>query len=128
MEGASALGTLLAAHREASVRVVVIWLPVIESDTGPPTNRVRKPLQDPRVIEFWDPGRWASPKMMERAALMARARGEEPDFGPDAIAWDLIALFPAGIAWEEPFPAPTWWGGPVVGALQPVEALLMEAR
>lgn len=80
------------------------------------------------MIEFWDPGKWASPRMMARATRIVRARGEEPDFAPDAIAWDLIALFPAGIAWEEPFPAPTWWDGPVVEALEPVGVLLKEAR
>jgi len=107
---------------------MVIWLPVIESDRGPPTAEVRKPLRDRRVTEFWDPKRWASPRMMERAALMVRARGEEPGFGPNAIAWDLILLFPVGVTWAEPFPTPTWWSGPVVEVLGPVETLLMEAR
>ena len=128
MRGASALGNLLAAHPKAGVRVLVVWLPVLESDTGPPTGEVRRPLRDPRVMEFWDPKRWASARMMERAAQMRRAHGEEPDFGPDAIAWDLIALYPAGVAWEEPFPAPTWWSGPVVDGLEPVEKLLSESR
>ena len=121
VRGASALGDVLAAHPEANIRVMVIWLPVIPSDQGPPARKVRKPLRDPRVIEFWDENKWASPKMIERATMMARARGEEPDFEPDAIAWDLIGLFPAGVGWEEPFPTPSWWGAPVVDSLEPVE-------
>ncbi len=128
MQGASALGDLLSAYPDADVRVLVIWLPVIASDQGAPTDDVRKPLQDPRVIEFWDADKWASPRMMERATLMVRAQGEEPDFGPDEIAWDLIALYPAGVGWEEPFPAPSWWDAPVVDALEPVERLLQESR
>lgn len=124
MQGASALGTLLASHPESNVRVLVIWLPVIESDTGPPTDAVRRPLRDPRVIEFWDPALWASPRMMERAVAMVRARGEEPDFDPNGIAWDLIALFPRGTLWEDPFPAPEWWGAPVVDSLEPVGEFL----
>jgi hypothetical protein len=128
VRGASALGSLLAAHPEAGVRVLVIWLPVIASDTGPPTDEVRAPLRDPRVIEFWDPNRWASPRMMERAARTMRDRGEAPEFNPHAIAWDLIALYPAGIPWEEPFPAATWWSGPVVRSLEQVRTALMESR
>ena len=124
VRGASALGTLLAEHPEADARVIVVWLPVILSDFGPPSRSVRKPLRDPRVIEFWDPDKWASPRMMERATMMVRARGEEPDFDPDDTAWDLIGLFPAGVVWEEPFPTPTWWGAPVVENLGPVEARL----
>lgn len=118
MRGASALGNLLAAHPQADVRVFVIWLPVIESDAGPPSKRVRRPLRDPRVIEFWDPDKWASPRMMERATMMVRAQGEEPNFDPEGPAWDLITLFPAGVEWEDPFPAPAWWGFPVVESLR----------
>jgi hypothetical protein len=128
VRGASALGSLLAANPKANVRVMVIWLPVIASDVGPPTDEVRAPLQDPRVIEFWDPNRWASPRMMNRAARRMRDRGEEPAFGPEAIAWDLIALYPAGVTWEEPFPAPSWWSGPVVDGLGPVQDQLSASR
>lgn len=128
VRGASALGKLLKEHPETDVRVLVIWLPVIDSDRGPPTAEVRKPLQDPRVIEYWDPNRWASPRMMERAAIMIRAEEREPDFGPDAIAWDLIALFPAGVTWEEPFPTPAWYGAPVVESLEPVREFLKQTR
>ena len=126
MRGASALGTLLARYPDADVRVLVIWLPVLPSDTGPPTEALRGALRDPRVTEFWDPGRWASPRMMERARMMVREQGGEPGFPADAIAWDLIGLFPAGGRWEEPFPAPVWHGGPVVDSLESVEQFLRE--
>jgi len=123
---ASALGQLLKDHPKSDVRVIVIWLPVLWTDTHPPADRVREPLHDPRVIEFWDPKLWASPRMMQRAVLMAKAKGEEPDFDPQGTAWDLIGLYPAGVAWEEPFPAPAWWGNPVVDSLEPVEKRLSE--
>ncbi len=110
------------------MRVLVVWLPVIATDMGPPTDEVRRPLRDPRVTEFWDPGRWASPLMMERAALMVRGQGSEPDWGPEAIAWDVIALYPAGTMWEDPFPVPAWWDGPVVNAIGTVEEQLSGMR
>ena len=128
MRGASALGTLLAGHPNAEVRVIVIWLPVVLSDFGPPSKSVRKPLRDPRVFEFWDPEKWASPRMMERAVQMVRAGGEEPEFDTDDTAWDMIALYPAGVVWEDPFPTPTWWEFPVVENLAPVETRLLDAR
>ena len=108
--------------------MLVIWLPVLESDQGPPARGVRKPLRDPRVLEFWDPGRWASARMLEVAARMARARGEAREFRPNAIAWDLILLFPPGTVWEDPFPEPVWWSGPVVNVLGPVETALAGAQ
>jgi hypothetical protein len=110
VRGASALGAALAAHPRADVRVLVIWLPVLDSDTAPPTAMVRRPLAvDPRVTEFWDPSHWASPRMLERAARF------DPDAArPGAVAWDVIATYPPGASWEDPFPAPTWYGYPVV--------------
>ena len=128
MRGASALGNVLAAHPDANVRVLAIWLPVIPSDQGPPTEKVREPLRDPRVIEFWDPDRWASPRMVERAMRMDIVKEEEQNFGPDAIAWDLIGLFTAGVGWEEPFPEPTWWDAPVVDSVRTVEEQLQTSR
>jgi len=65
---------------------------------------------------------------MQRAVAMARAQGEEPDFDPNGIVWDLIALFPRSITWEDPFPAPAWWGAPVVDSLEPVEGTLSALR
>lgn len=89
---------------------------------------MRDRLEDPRVVEFWDPEHWASPRMMQRAIMTIRAQGREPDFGPDRIAWDLIALFPAGTTWEDPFPAPSWYEAPVVDSLEPVERFLSGSR
>lgn len=123
MRGASALGALLAEHKGADVRVLVIWEPVLPSDRGPPSEEVRAPLQDARVIEYWDEHRWMSPLVMQRAALIARATGT-PEPQPGAIAWDFIALYPAGVRWEDPFPTPTWHGEPVIDSLEPVAEAL----
>lgn len=128
MRGASALGELLGLHPQAKVRVLVVWLPVLWSDLGPPTAAVRRRIQDPRVIEFWDPNHWASPRMLARAAAMRRAHGEEPEFGTDEVAWDVIGLFPTGTVWEDPFPTPTWYDGPVVDVMDPVRKFLSEGE
>ena len=130
MRGASALGELLDKYPDADVRFLVVWEPVILTDLGRPMRAVRKPLADPRVMEFWDEDRWLSPRMIERAALIARAKGEEPPLAPDDIAWDVIVQFAPGTLWEDPFPVPSWYGEePVVRSLSPVEeALRNETR
>ena len=129
MRGASALGDLLDKYPDADVLVLVVWEPVILTDLGPPIRAVRKPLSDPRVMEFWDEDRWLSPRMIERAAMIAREKGEEPPLAPDDIAWDVIARFSPGTLWEDPFPVPSWYGEePVVRSLGPVEEVLSSAR
>jgi hypothetical protein len=126
VEGASALGKLLAKYPDANARVLVIWEPVIRTDLGPPTSAVRGPLADPRVIEYWDKHRSLSPRMIQRAAMMAKEQGTDPPLGPDEIAWDLIAIFPPESAWADPFPVPSWYDGPVVRSLGPVEESLKQ--
>ncbi len=126
MRGAPALGQVLHEHPGARVRVLVVWEPVLDSDKGPPAPAVRAPLRDPRVLEFWDEHRWMSPRAIERAIALARAAGKPPPVGPDDIAWDFIALFPAGTTWEDPFPVPSWHGEPVVRSMPPVEDELMK--
>jgi hypothetical protein len=125
VRGASALGQLIARYPKSDVRILVVWEPVIVTDLGPPSRSVRKPLRDPRVVEFWDEHLWLSPRMIERAAMLAKQAGTEPPLGPDDIAWDVIAMFPPDAAWEEPFPVPSWYGDePVVRSLGPVEEAL----
>lgn len=123
MRGASALGEALAAHPRADVRVLVIWLPVLETDRGPPTETVRRPLAvDARVTEFWDPTHWASPRMLERAASV------DPEAArPGAVAWDVVAIYPPGATWTDPFPAPSWYGGPVVDRRKEIDDALEAA-
>jgi hypothetical protein len=129
VRGASALGDLLDKYPSADVRVLVVWEPVILTDIGKPVRAVRRPLSDPRVTEFWDERRWLSPRMIERAAIIAREKGKEPPLGSDDIAWDVIAMFPPGTLWEDPFPVPSWYGEePVVRSLGPVEDALSSPR
>jgi hypothetical protein len=117
VEGIAAFGKAIADRPEADLRVLVVWLPVLESDVGPPADSARRPLRDPRVTEFWDPDRRVSPRMIDRAMRLVRAKGQEPDFDADVIAWDVAMFFPAGTAWEDPFPTPAWSDAPVEQAV-----------
>ncbi len=125
MRGASALGELLKKHPQADVQVIVVWEPVLASD-GLPADDVRAPLADPRVVEYWDPGLWMSKRAIARARTLALAEGREPP-DEDEIAWDFVATFAPGVGWEDPFPGPTWYDGPVVSVLGPVEEALAGA-
>jgi hypothetical protein len=107
--GASALGDLLARYPRARVRVVVVWEPVLESDVGPPAAEARAPLaRDARVVELWNPAAWKLPD--------------------GRTVWDVVAIYPPGATWSDPFPWPQWYGAPVVRSLGPVEELLRSGR
>jgi hypothetical protein len=128
LSGIAAFGKAIADHPDADVRVLVVWLPVLESDQGPPEDTVRRVFRDPRIVEFWDPDRLVSPRMIDRAMRILRAKGEEPDFDASVIAWDVAMFFPAGAAWEDPFPTPAWSDAPVEQAVPRVRRALGPAR
>jgi hypothetical protein len=108
----------LRERRAEPLRVVVIWEPVLDSDTGPPTVDLVAAFDDPRVARFWDPKRVTS------AAMQAGVRAAPKDFiGAEKaleadVIWDVVALHPAGQRWDASYPPPVWWDAPVVQALQ----------
>ncbi|HEX6850271.1 MAG TPA: hypothetical protein VF139_02605 [Candidatus Polarisedimenticolaceae bacterium] len=128
VHGIAEFGKAIADRPDADLRVLVVWLPVLDSDLGPPEESARRPLRDPRVTEFWDPDRHVSPRMIDRAMRLVRAKGEEPDFDADVIAWDVAMYFPAGAAWEDPFPTPAWSDAPVELAVPRVKRALASKR
>lgn len=110
VRGASALGELLARYPEASVRLQVVWVPVVETDHGPPEPSVTAPLDDPRVTWYWDKDRILSPLMAARMMQLYREGHPVPQIDSGDIVWDVIASFAPATSWEEPFPTPTWFG------------------
>ena len=118
MRGALALAEFLRERPHAPLRAVVIWEPVLDSDTGPPAVDLITAFDDPRVTRLWDPKRVTS------QAMQAGVRAAPKDFiGAEKaleaeVMWDVVALHPAGQRWESSYPPPAWWDAPVVQALQ----------
>lgn len=124
MRGASALQDALPGDGGSLISVLVIWEPVIVTDLGPPSARVLRRADDPRAAHFWDPDRLVS----QAAVRTAMAHRERFSLGDDVdentIAWDIVAIFPPGIRWEDAFPLPDWYGAPVVREAAELKARL----
>lgn len=99
------------------VRVFVVWEPVIPTDLAPPTTRALARIGDRRVAQYWDPDRALSEDIV-RSVLAAPDRYDLDDaLYEDSIVWDAVALFAPGVRWEHEFPAPAFYGFPVVTAV-----------
>lgn len=124
MRGASALQGLLTELPDRPVRVLAVWEPVLPTDKGPPTARVLSRLEDPRVEQYWDPGRVLSGRILAAAPRV-------PAFalfsGQLDAAWDLAAVYPPGVRWQGGVPTPVYCGNPVVGSLDSLRAHLTVA-
>lgn len=126
MRGASALNDALPTDATRPIRVLLIWEPVIFTDRGPPSARVRARAGDARIEHFWDPGLLVS----EAAIRTAMAHRDQLDLGEideDTVAWDIVAIFPPGIRWDDAFPLPSWHDAPVVHGAAELKRRLAEA-
>jgi hypothetical protein len=84
------------AH-DPSLRVFVVWEPVLFTDWHAPGAGAVGRVPDARVTQFWDAKRTLSQAIRQ---------------GP--VVWDYVALFPPGVSWDAAFPAPRFSGAPVV--------------
>jgi len=118
VRGASALNDLLANFPNARLQVQVVWEPVLRSDVAAPPTMLLGLLDDPRVAQYWDPGRVVSEDFVRTVnANPARYRLEEP-LPPGFIAWDAVAVFGGDARWEDDLPVPAYYGGPVVEVMK----------
>jgi hypothetical protein len=97
--------------RGLPLRVLVICEPALRADLAPPTSRVLGHIADRRVAQFGDEGRLLS-------ALLLKSAHERGDaFPQDEIAWDLVAIYPPGVRWEDALPRSDYVDAPVMPVL-----------
>lgn len=126
MRGASALDHVLAEFADADLDVLVVWEPVLRTDIAPPMTRVLGLVGDGRVAQYWDPERIVSDDIV-RAVNRDPARfGLEEDLSPEFVVWDVVAVFAASNRWESDFPAPAYYGGPVVNVVDAAKQAIAE--
>ena len=88
---------MLRDNHDPSVRVFVVWEPVLITDWHAPGAGAVGRIPDARVAQFWDP---------RHALSQAIRRGR--------VVWDYVAIYPAGVRWGEAYPAAKFSGAPVV--------------
>jgi hypothetical protein len=96
------------------MKVFVVWEPVLASDWAPPGGAALARIPDPRAAQFWD----------RRHALSEaiRSAGDDRVLGArrlkGSIVWDYVAVFPAGVRWEDRYPVPEYAGAPVLDLVE----------
>ena len=118
MRGASALEKVLSEEAGKKLRLIVVWMPVIASDVGPPSTHTLARISDARAMQLWDPDQVVS----EALKVAGRAHPEWLDDDDeraevrrdDFVVWEFVAVFPPGARWDGGPPKPIFHGGPVV--------------
>lgn len=104
-----------------------MWEHVTPSDKKVtlPSTSVLFRIHDPRAVQFWDDERAMSRVMDAELPFDTLRSVAEIDSNRTAVAWDCIALYRAGVRWEQRFPVPDWAGRPVEAV---AETMLVRLR
>ena len=103
---------LLEENAGRPVRAYVVWEPMLTTDWARPTSGVLARIRDERAAQYWDPEHFVARRL--KAELDRHPDYPEPGCCEDkGILWDMMAIFPAGVKWEESLPRPALLRGPV---------------
>jgi len=126
VRGASALDQLLAEYPQAPIRVFLVWEPALKTDVASSLSDVLTLLDDPRVTQYWDPGRVVSNDLVRSVNEDPARYGRRDPLPPDFIAWDVVAVFGQSARWARDLPVPAYYGGPVVNVINNTRKALAE--
>jgi len=90
---------VLQETKGASVRVFVVWEPVLATDFAAPSTAALARISDVRASQYWD-----------RKRVLSHLLGERDR---STVVWDSIAVYAPGTLWQDAPPKPVYSNGPV---------------
>ncbi len=97
MKAVVELQQILEKHPDGKIKVMLLWGPLMQTDTSSITRRMMQYIRDERVDNYWDLWRWGYRTYTENLKI------------PEFEAWDLFIFYEAGKKWEGTPPVPTFW-------------------
>ena len=92
-----------------SLRVLVVWEPMLPTDWYRPTRPTLKRVSDSRAVQFWDKSHLVATHVKRQLQEFHR---NDPSCCEDGgHLWDMAAVYAPGAKWGEA--APTFDDGPV---------------
>lgn len=107
MRGSSAIEDILEHNPLLSVRVLVVWEPMLPTDWMRPSGMVQRRVSDLPVVQFWDKGHLIAKELKQQfpstQTLCCQRRG---------ILWDFAAVYSPKVEWNTS--PPSYFGGAVL--------------
>jgi hypothetical protein len=128
LQGASAIESLLEEFPVKSLKVFVIWEPVLTTDWSAPATAVLSRVFDRRVSQMWDPD------LVISSAIGAGLRADPaPVIGKESlvegkIVWDFVGVYAPGVKWNGDAPVPDFKGAPIVHAIAELRNRLTRSK
>jgi hypothetical protein len=100
---------ILKQTQSDSVRVFVVWEPMLPTDWYRPTRPTLKRVSDTRAVQFWDKSHLIAAELKQQ---LQQFHGTHPKCCDDGgHLWDMAAIYLPGVKWGEA--APAFDDGPV---------------
>jgi hypothetical protein len=100
---------ILKQTQSDSVRVFVVWEPMLPTDWYRPTRPTLKRVSDTRAVQFWDKSHLIAAELKQQ---LQQFHGSHPRCCDDGgHLWDMAAIYLPGVKWGEA--APAFDDGPV---------------
>jgi hypothetical protein len=109
----------------SSLRVLVVWEPILPTDWSKPSTGALARIPDPRAMQFWDHDHLVAQDLSKELTA-------DPVQSPPACCvvrgffWDMAALYPPEERWASLPPKPQILDGPVVDTVEQVEKTLKD--
>ena len=108
---------ILKQSQSDSVRVFVIWEPMLPTDWYRPTRQTLKRVSDKRAAQFWDKNHLIAAELKQQ---LQQFHGNHPRCCDDGgHFWDMAAIYLPDVKWGEA--APAYDDGPVYRIAPEVE-------
>lgn len=89
---------VLANIPNADLQCYAVWLPILNEDSRATAQQDAQIFDDPRLHHYWD-----------GIATQGTVWNRRLELPPGQIAWNLFAVFPRGVRWENDPPEPIYW-------------------
>jgi hypothetical protein len=112
------------------ISIIVIWMPMVETDSQAEAVKASAMFEDSRVAQFYDPHRVVGIDYVKgafanclRDALSVLPKEDElrsmvehwNELAPEHRAlWDVVLFYPPGVEWKTSAPAPKRWAKQVM--------------
>jgi hypothetical protein len=89
---------VLDAIEDPSLRLYVVWVPILPADQGPAAQNACSLAPDKRASHFWD-----------AEGTLPTTFGRVLNLASGCPAWDVYLAYPPGIRWDDEPPRPSYW-------------------
>ena len=93
-------------NKSASLRILVVWEPMLATDISGPKRPTLSLISDPRTAQFWDKDHLIA------GDIKRQLNGNRPPCCEQSgYLWDLATIYPRGGRWESS--SPQYDNGPI---------------